>query len=355
MPLKLLEEPKENHVPPKLGPSQIIGIAAGKGGVGKSTLTVNLARALHHQGHSVGILDADVYGPSIRRMLPEDRPPIQKGPTLVPAICSGISMISMAYFRKEGEAAAVRAPIANSLIQHFLSQVEWGPLDYLLIDFPPGTGDVQLTLCQKARLTGALMVTTPQEISLMDVRKAIHLFQQVQVPLLGVLENMSYYCDEKGTLHYLLGKGGGERLAAEFCVPFFGQIPIAETLSLCSDLGKSPFQMQGMDAQMVSKAFLALAERMTHLAPHESLVESILRKDAHTLAIQWKNGPLKTYPFRELQKICPCAGCSAHQTLDPQVEALSVQPVGAYALKIQFTSGCSSGLYTFAALRELNL
>jgi ATP-binding protein involved in chromosome partitioning len=167
------------------GPAHVIAIAAGKGGVGKSTVTVNLALALSLAGYKVGILDADLYGPSLRRMLPEDQLPQQKGPTIVPAICQGIRVISMAYFRQDNLATAVRAPIANSLISQFLDQVEWGPLDYLLIDFPPGTGDIQLTLSQKAKLTGAVMVTTPQQVAIMDVRKAMHLFSQVRGPCFG--------------------------------------------------------------------------------------------------------------------------------------------------------------------------
>lgn len=207
MPLKMF--PKDDPKP-QSPIKHTIAIAAGKGGVGKSTVTVNLALALTHLGYSVGVMDTDIYGPSIRKMLPEDRLPIQKGNTIIPAVCNGIKMISMAYFRKEHEASAVRAPIANGVISQFIENVAWGPLDYLLIDFPPGTGDIQLTLSQKASLSGAIMITTPQEVSVMDVRKAINLFSQVKVPIIGIIENMSYYqapaTQEK---IYLFGKGGG--------------------------------------------------------------------------------------------------------------------------------------------------
>ena len=137
----------------------IIAIAAGKGGVGKSTLTVNLGLALKHLGYLVGILDTDIYGPSVRKMLPEESLPQQKGTTIIPAMCDGIKMISMAYFRKANEAAVVRAPIANGIVTQFIKNVDWGTLDYLLIDFPPGTGDIQLTLSQQANLSGAVMIT----------------------------------------------------------------------------------------------------------------------------------------------------------------------------------------------------
>lgn len=270
-------------------PLRVIGIAAGKGGVGKSTVTVNLALALSSKGYRVGVMDTDLYGPSIRRMLPEDKLPVQTGPTIVPAQCGEIRMISMAYFRREGEAAAVRAPIANSLIQHFVTQVEWGPLDYLLIDFPPGTGDIQLTLCQRANITGALMVTTPQEVAVMDVRKAMALFNQVQVPILGIVENMSYWFDEKNdSLVYLFGKGGGERLAAESGLPFLGQIPISPTLSACGDSGESLFEATSSDAQITKKAFRALVERM------EREAEQIEAKNTGCLTsfdLQWKEMP----------------------------------------------------------------
>lgn len=196
---------------PQNGVQRIIAIAAGKGGVGKSTVAVNLALALRSLGQRVGIFDADIYGPSVRRMLPEESPPSQQADRLIPAICyGGVRMMSMAYFRKEKEAAVVRAPIANGIIMQFIEKISWGDLDYLLIDFPPGTGDIQLTLSQRANLMGALMVTTPQEIALMDVRKAMHMFEQVQVPILGIVENMSYYqpaVDDAPV--YIFGKGGG--------------------------------------------------------------------------------------------------------------------------------------------------
>lgn len=260
MPLKMYPE-KPPH--PLSGVKHVIAIAAGKGGVGKSTVTVNLALALRHQGFSVGVLDADIYGPSIRKMLPEDRLPGQKGNLITPASCRGIQMISMAYFRKEKEAAAVRAPIANGVIAQFINNVVWGELDFLLIDFPPGTGDIQLTLSQQADLAGAIMVTTPQEVSTLDVRKAIHLFEQVQVPVIGIVENMSYYhhvaTNEK--LH-LFGKGGGERLAAEAGVPFLGALPIDPELSKCGDQGKSIFDPENKEANTIAKHFSELSSQI---------------------------------------------------------------------------------------------
>jgi ATP-binding protein involved in chromosome partitioning len=258
MPLKMF--PSEPAKPAKLAEpafplnkiAHVIAIAAGKGGVGKSTVTANLALALRSAGYGVGVLDADLYGPSIRQMLPEKTLPMQKsgqksgqeGSQILPAITKeGIQTISLAFFRKANESMAVRAPIANSVIMQFLKNIQWKSLDFLLIDFPPGTGDIQLTLSQHARLAGAVLVTTPQEVALMDVRKAAHLFAQTRVPLIGVLENMSYYQrDPSEEKIYLFGKGGGKRLAEELGAPFLGQIPIDPELCEYGDGGRSIFE-----------------------------------------------------------------------------------------------------------------
>lgn len=241
----------------------VVAVAAGKGGVGKSTVAVHLALTLQERGYRVGIMDADIYGPSIRKMLPEDCFPLQKGTCIEPALCQGIKMISMAYFRNEGEATGVRAPIANRLISHFIKNVQWGKLDFLLIDFPPGTGDVQLTLSQQAHLTGALMVTTPQEVALLDVRKAISLFEQVKVPIIGVVENMSYYqrTPQEGPT-YLFGHGGGRRLASEAGVPFLGDIPLDPVICSCGDQGQSLCMLDPKGELPVTRAFQQLANQL---------------------------------------------------------------------------------------------
>lgn len=255
MPLQMFQPKKTNDL------KYVIGIAAGKGGVGKSSVTVNLALALKNLGCSVGILDADVYGPSIRKMLPPDLLPGMEGEKLIPALSNGIKVISMAYFRKDGEASAVRAPIANSLIQQFLNGVIWGKLDFLLIDFPPGTGDVQLTLAQKANLTAAIMVTTPQEVALIDVRKAMHFFEQVKVPFLGIVENMSFYLDENGKQQFIFGNGGGKELASEKGLPLLGEIPLDPFIGACHDKGLSLFsKSEGAGASTI---FLQLAKKVS--------------------------------------------------------------------------------------------
>ena len=233
-------------------------MASGKGGVGKSTVAVNLALALKQQSFQVGLMDADIYGPSVRKMLPEDRLPVQKKERYQPALSHGIRVMSMAYFRQEHEAAVVRAPIANGIITQFIHQVDWGELDYLIVDFPPGTGDIQLTLAQQANITGAVMVTTPQEIAVMDVKKSIHLFDQVKIPILGVVENMSgFSLDGSSEVVYPFGKGGGKRLAKESGVPFLGTIPLDSQLCHKSDKGESIF----LTSSPSKEAFIQLTDR----------------------------------------------------------------------------------------------
>ncbi len=267
----------------------IVAVAAGKGGVGKSSVAVNLALALKKLGYQVGIMDTDIYGPSVRRMLPEDLLPAQQGQIFTPAVCRGIKMLSMAYFRRENEAAAVRAPIANGLIQQFIHNVEWGALDYLLIDFPPGTGDVQLTLSQQAHLTGAVMVTTPQEVALMDVRKAMHLFEQVHVPIIGIIENMSgFYYGKTQEMLYIFGKGGGVRLAKESGVPFLGDIPLDPAICLCGDTGDSLFDETNADTKHTIKALLDIAEQVVSRV---KLLKEQTGENLQDFKVSWKEMP----------------------------------------------------------------
>jgi ATP-binding protein involved in chromosome partitioning len=353
---------------PLSGVKAVIAIAAGKGGVGKSSVTVNLALALTACGYKVGILDADIYGPSIRKMLPEDHPPSQKGELIQPAVSAGIKNISMAFFRKENEAAAVRAPIANGLINQFIKNVNWGELDYLLIDFPPGTGDIQLTLCQQLPLSGAIMVTTPQEVALLDVRKAAALFDIVKVPLLGIIENMSYYkADSGSTPVYIFGKGGGARLASELAVPFFGEIPLDPELCASGDSGESLFlKNQGSQSPTIQAFFKCaqeIAERLKKLSSSSSIgIKKLWQKDPLFFSIEWGDGSEQDFRLSDVQKECPCANCVDENTgqrisdplsVNPEVKAISIRNVGRYGIQIQFSSGCSTGIYLYDYLRGL--
>lgn len=283
MPLPMYQE-KPPHPLSKV--RHVIAVAAGKGGVGKSTVSVNLALSLRKKGYAVGVMDADVYGPSIRQMLPEDQMPAQKEEMIRPALCCGVKMISLGYFRPENEAASVRAPIANGIIQQFIQQVDWGELDYLFIDFPPGTGDVQLTLGQKANLSAALMVTTPQEVAMLDVRKAMNLFEKLSIPILGIAENMSYYLHKATNEEvYLFGKGGGEKLARESGVPYLGGIPADPLLSEYSDAGKSVFHTEDSAARHVQQSFANLAKKLN---AHAEALQSDFNGTLASFELVWE-------------------------------------------------------------------
>lgn len=257
------EKPGNNNLK---GVKHILGVLSGKGGVGKSTVTVNLALALAKRGKKVGILDADIYGPSIRKMLGEETFPEEKEGKILPAKGLGLTFLSLAFFQEEGAAAIVRAPIANQMIQQFLDQVLWGDLDILLIDFPPGTGDIQITLMQQAPLTGTVVVTTPQEVALLDVRKAMQMNEKFEIPTLGVVENMSYFIEPKTKEKYILfGEGGGRQIAEEFQVPLIGKIPIDPLLSQSCDASNSLFETTAPSRFAFEEAASQLEWTLNHL------------------------------------------------------------------------------------------
>lgn len=266
--------------------AHVIAIAAGKGGVGKSLVAVNMALTLRNAGYAVGILDADLYGPSIRRMLPEDEHPRKSQDKLYPAIAKGIKVLTMAYFCPPELATAVRAPIANNILGQFLKDCEWGPLDFLLIDFPPGTGDIQLTLSQRGYLSSALLVTTPQEIALLDVRKAANLFSKVNVPLLGIVENMSHLALPNGDVLFPFGSGGGMRLAQELGSPLLGSIPLDPSMGRCADEGK-PFN--ACDSEGKDTASIAAFEQLTkNVVAHAHALKAAQAGNLTSFELQWK-------------------------------------------------------------------
>lgn len=219
----------------------VIAVAAGKGGVGKSTVSVNLALALKQLGANVGLLDADIYGPSIPKMLGPAQREADKsagGERIVPALYRGIPAMSIDYFVETGRAVIWRGPMIHKLLQQFLEDVDWGDLDYLIIDLPPGTGDAQLSLGQLIPISGGLIVTTPQEVALLDVRKAVDMFARLEIPVLGVVENMSgYECPSCGHHDDIFAAGGGARLAQELGVELFGKLPIDRRVSAGGEQG----------------------------------------------------------------------------------------------------------------------
>src|SRR5690554_429211 len=220
--------------------SHILAVSSGKGGVGKSTVTANLAMALSLSGARVGILDADIYGPSMGLMLGiEEAPQVHPDKTISPVMAKGgISIVSMSMFADSEKATIWRGPMASQMIQNFLHRVRWGELDYLLVDFPPGTGDIQLTLTRNCPLSGAVVVTTPQEVALADCRKGVAMFDSVGVAVLGVVENMSYFvCDSCDKRHFIFRSGGGEKMTKLYGVPLLGQVPLEPFIADSGDLG----------------------------------------------------------------------------------------------------------------------
>jgi ATP-binding protein involved in chromosome partitioning len=225
------EVPKGRGIGEKVsveGVRNIIAVSSGKGGVGKSTVAVNVAVALALDGARVGLMDADVYGPNVPLMLGANnaRPEVE-GNKLVPIEAYGVRLMSMAILQPGDKPMIVRGPILHGLVKQFLSDVLWGELDYLIVDMPPGTGDVQLSLAQLVPVQGAVLVTTPQEVAVMDVRRALRMFETVAVPVLGVVENMSYFvAPDTGARYDIFGAGGGQRLAEQYGVPFLGSVPL---------------------------------------------------------------------------------------------------------------------------------
>ncbi|MDE2756549.1 MAG: Mrp/NBP35 family ATP-binding protein [Acidobacteriota bacterium] len=221
------------------GVSNTIAVASGKGGVGKSTVAANLAAALMDCGARVGLMDADVYGPSLPTLMGSSHTPQVVGNRIVPPVVHKVKMISMGYFLPKNEAVIWRGPMLHKMIHQFLGEVEWGDLDYLVIDLPPGTGDIQLSLCQTIPLTGAVIVSTPQDLALKVASKAIAMFKKLNTPILGVVENMSFYtCAHCGRRDDIFGHGGASQASREMGFPFLGEIPLSSEIRFASDSGE---------------------------------------------------------------------------------------------------------------------
>jgi len=237
-----------------------IAVGSGKGGVGKSTVSVNIAVALANAGARVGLLDADIYGPNTPTMLGVEKLPPPNGQRLIPAQAHGIKMISMGLLVKPGQPLIWRGPMLNSAIRQFLGDVEWGELDYLIVDLPPGTGDAALSLAQALPLSGAVVVTLPQLVSLEDASRGLNMFKQLEVPILGVVENMSYLDLPDGTRMDLFGSGGGESLAQATETTFLGKIPIDQNVRIGGDSGK-PIVVSHPDS-VVAQAFTDISQKI---------------------------------------------------------------------------------------------
>lgn len=254
---------------PISGVKSIIAVGSGKGGVGKTTLSVNLAVSLARMGHKVGLLDADVYGPNVPLMLGTNEPPqITDGDRIIPPERYGLRVISVGFLNPGDKPLVWRGPMLHSVIRQFLGQVEWGELDYLVVDLPPGTGDVALSLIQTVPLTGAVVVTTPSDVSLQDARKAIEMFRTMKVDLIGIVENMSYFaCPHCHQEIDIFSKGGGERTATQFGVPFLGRIELDPRIREGGDSGH-PVVLEGDQSPHARSIFAfsrAVVERVQEL------------------------------------------------------------------------------------------
>ncbi|MCL4179304.1 MAG: ATP-binding protein [Verrucomicrobia bacterium] len=243
------------------GLKRVIAVASGKGGVGKSTAAVNLACAFRHLGLTVGLLDCDIYGPSVPLMMGiKERPTVSPEDKLVPPTNHGVKLMSMGFLLDTDQPVIWRGPMIMKTIQQFVMQVDWGELDCLLVDLPPGTGDAQLSLCQTVPLDGGVIVTTPQEASLGVVRKGIAMFQKVNVPILGLIENMSYFTTPDGQRIEIFGHGGGATEAQRQNLPFLGEIPLYPEIRMGGDTG-IPVVVSHPE-QPAAKAFIAIAEKL---------------------------------------------------------------------------------------------
>jgi ATP-binding protein involved in chromosome partitioning len=252
------------------GVKNIVAVASGKGGVGKTTVSVNLAIALAKTGAKVGLLDADIYGPSVPLMMGLKASPEVVNNKIQPPEVDGVKVISMGFFYEQSQQAGIyRGPIVSGIVKQFLTDVNWGELDYLIIDLPPGTGDAPLTIAQTIPITGILIVTTPQDVAMNVAVKAIGMFNKLNVPIIGVVENMSYLkCPHCNDQIYLFGQGGGKKISEDFKIPFIGEIPLHSGIREGSDLGKPAVvsEPESVQANAFSKAAKMVAGRISIIA-----------------------------------------------------------------------------------------
>jgi ATP-binding protein involved in chromosome partitioning len=386
-----------DHAPEKLpGITHVIAVGSGKGGVGKSTVAVNLALALQQVGGRVGLVDADILGPSIPGMLglPTNQPPMAtEKETIIPPERHGIKAISMGMLTGDDNPAILRGPMVNKYLGLFIGAVEWGTLDYLIIDLPPGTGDTQLTLAQNFPLSGAIIVTTPQDVSLKIARRGLRMFEKVHVPILGIIENMSTFtCPHCGKDTDVFRRGGGARMSQELDVPFLGSIPLDAEVVACGDAGNPiviekpksiagqayvriaselAARLQGMQ-NTVLKPFVwtwdgqdpgpGWQEGAARMSGSKATAIGLRRTNPRTLSLLWEDGQHHEFDVRDLRLACQCALCVEEMSGRPLLEPSSVRPdvapvtissVGTYGITVKWSDGHSTGIYAFEGLREL--
>ena len=388
--------------PPSSGPDKLLGIrhilavASGKGGVGKSTVSVNLALALHTLGARVGLVDADVLGPSIPVMLgipTGQAPELSADGRAIPMERYGIKTMSMGMLTTDDAPAVLRGPMVGKYLQMLISGAEWGPLDYLVLDLPPGTGDTQLSLAQSFPLSGVIIVTTPQSVSLKIARRGLRMFERVKVPILGIIENMSgFTCPHCGETTDVFRRGGGEQMSRDIGVPCLGAIPLDPDVVAGGDNGR-PIVIDRPDSKaagVYARIAMQLADRlhgtpatvlkpfrwtwgdnqgapvwMAGLASPSSARTTpigLRRLNARTVSVLWADGRCDDFDVRDLRLACQCALCieemSGRKRLDPRHVGLDVSPnvitsIGNYAVGVDWSDGHKSGIYSFDYLRTL--
>lgn len=370
---------------------RMIAISSGKGGVGKSTVTANIAVAMADAGLRAGVVDADIYGPSIPRMLgvAAGKPAMSPDQKVIPAEAYGVKVMSMAMLSDDDSPAILRGPMVKKYLQMFVRQVEWGALDVLLLDLPPGTGDIQLTLAQAFPLTGAVVVSTPQDVSLKIARRGLRMMEQVNVPIIGVIENMSgFTCPDCGTVTHIFHQGGGEAIAQELGIEFLGKVPLDPMVVDCGDEGR-PLVRRAPDSS-AAQAYRTIAST---LAGTGGDVAGIATPFAWTVAdgvgkpspapvaeggppdrlaaldhadgallLRWSDGTDQRLSERDLRLACQCAQCrdemSGKRLLNPDTVPLDIRltrvwSVGNYALGMAFSDGHDTGIYVFKALQAM--
>lgn len=346
----------------------LLAVSSCKGGVGKSTVAINVAYTMARMGHRVGVFDADVYGPSLPTVV---RPPVtdlfSRNELIVPLEYEGVKLMSFGFVPQaaSGGAAIVRGPMATQIINQLLTGTDWGELDYLIIDMPPGTGDVQLTLTQLVPLTAAVIVTTPQQLSFVDVVKGIQMFQKMKVPTVSVVENMAYYqCEECGTRKHLFGTGVKQRLIDQFGIRNAFELPLLPDLSRTGDAGR-PFVLESQDHD-VSTVFRELAEatlaEVARMEDGQLAVPSTRFVIGRGIVVTWPDGREQDIDPAMLRRRCLCALCVDERTgmpvLDPasipdDIYPSEISPMGNYAIAIQWSDGHDSSIYPYDVIAEL--
>ncbi len=358
--------PKTSPTKPE-GVRNVVAIASGKGGVGKSTVSANLAAALAAEGVRVGLLDADVYGPSQTTMFgKDDRPATDEHRRLLPLEVYGVRFISMGMLSSKETPVIWRGPMASRLVQQFFSGVVWGDLDYLLVDLPPGTGDVQLTIAQTAALAGAVIVTTPQAVARIIAEKGLRMFQPVGVPVLGVIENMSSFaCPHCGQTTDIFSSGGGTEVARDLELPFLGSVPLDPRVVAAGDSGK-PTVLRDPDSPAAA-AYREIARRVSLEVARSNHGERVgaaesIRVEDDRIVVRWNDGRQDRLDFEYLRNHCPCATCvdewSGHRRsltllLPSAFAPKQLVPIGNYGVQIHWSDGHETGIYSHQLLRRL--